>query len=179
MPASRPAEPPEHGGGRSHAGAAHVTPDLSLVGAEHVERYRETDGEVGHDWNGARCLVLTTRGRRSGLERSNALIYGVDGDRYVVVASYGGAPAHPGWYHNLVADPDVDVQVGAERFRTRARPAEGDERERLWEIMTTVWPNYDQYAQRTTRRIPVVVLERRSNAHPRHAQPTRPTRGAR
>jgi deazaflavin-dependent oxidoreductase (nitroreductase family) len=138
----------------------YVKPDLSLVGPEHVRRYRETDGEVGHDWNGASCLILTTRGRRSGEPRPQALIYGRDGDRYVVVASKGGAPTHPAWYANLVAEPRVEVQVRADRFQAIARSAEGAERERLWKLMTRVWPNYDQYATRTERRIPVVVLER-------------------
>jgi deazaflavin-dependent oxidoreductase (nitroreductase family) len=125
-----------------------------------VQRYQETDGEVGHDWNGATCLVLTTRGRRSGEERANALIYGRDGERYVVVASKGGAPTHPAWYENLAAEPRCRVQVRADRFGAVARTAEAAERERLWRIMTRVWPNYDQYATRTARRIPVVVLER-------------------
>lgn len=138
----------------------YVKPDLSLVGPEHVRRYRETDGAVGHDWNGASCLILTTRGRRSGEPRPQALIYGRDGERYVVVASKGGAPTHPAWYANLVAEPRVEVQVRADRFQAIARSAEGSERERLWKIMTSVWPNYDQYAARTERRIPVVVLER-------------------
>lgn len=138
----------------------YVKPDLSLVGPEHVRRYRETDGEVGHDWNGASCLILTTRGRRSGEPRPQALIYGRDGESYVVVASKGGAPTHPAWYGNLVAEPRVEVQVRADRFQAIARSAEGAERERLWKLMTRVWPNYDQYAARTERRIPVVVLER-------------------
>ena len=137
-----------------------IKPDLSLFGDEHVRRYRETDGAVGYDWNGAPCLVLTTRGRRSGRERASALIHGVDGDNYVVVASKGGAPSHPLWYENLVAEPRVGVQVRGERFEAIARTAEGDERDRLWRIMTAVWPNYDQYAERTSRAIPVVVLER-------------------
>lgn len=138
----------------------YVKPDLSLVGPEHVRRYRETDGETGHDWNGASCLVLTTRGRRSGEPRPQALIYGRDGEAYVVVASKGGAPTHPAWYANLVAEPRVEVQVRADRFQAFARTAEGAERERLWKLMTGVWPNYDQYAARTERRIPVVVLDR-------------------
>lgn len=133
--------------------------DLSLFGDEHVRRYRETDGAVGHDWNGAPCLVLTTRGRRSGEPRSFALIYGRDGDDYILIASKGGAPQHPGWYLNLVAEPRVDVQVRASRFKAIARTAHGAERKRLWGIMTAVWPSYDQYAARTKREIPVVVLK--------------------
>jgi deazaflavin-dependent oxidoreductase (nitroreductase family) len=105
-------------------------------------------------------LVLTTTGRKSGQPRRSAMIYGQDGDSLVVIASLGGAPAHPNWYLNLVAEPHVDVQVGAERFPARARTAEGDERARLWSVMARIWPNYDVYQTRTERRIPVVVLER-------------------
>ena len=132
-----------------------------LYGAEHVRRYLETDGEVGYRWrNGAPILILTTRGRRSGEERLKPLIFREDDGRYVVVASKGGAPRHPDWYLNLRADPDVHVQVKADRFRARARTAEGEERERLWRRMAEVWPAYDDYRQKTDRDIPVVVLER-------------------
>jgi deazaflavin-dependent oxidoreductase (nitroreductase family) len=133
----------------------------NLYGAEHVRRYLETDGEVGYRWrNGAPILILTTTGRRSGEPRLKPLIFGEDDGRYVVVASRGGAQHHPGWYLNLAADPDVHVQVKADRFPARARTAEGDERERLWKRMAEIWPAYDDYRQRTDREIPVVVLER-------------------
>jgi deazaflavin-dependent oxidoreductase (nitroreductase family) len=134
--------------------------DLSLFGDEHVRRYEETDGEVGYLWNGATCCVLTTTGRRSGQERKSALICGLDGDDVVLVASKGGAPDHPLWYRNLEADPQVIVQVKADRYRARARTADGEERDRLWRLMNGIWPSYDDYAARTDRRIPVVVLER-------------------
>jgi proline iminopeptidase len=88
------------------------------------------------------------------------LIFGEDDGRYVVVASRGGAQHHPSWYLNLSAVPDVHVQVKADRFRARARTAEGDERERLWQRMAEIWPAYDDYRQKTDREIPVVVLER-------------------
>lgn len=131
-----------------------------LYGAEHVRRYLETDGEVGYRWrNGAPILILTTKGRRSGEERLKPLIFGEDDGRYVVVASKGGAKRHPDWYLNLRAEPDVHVQVKADRFRARARTAEGDERERLWQRMAEIWPAYDDYRQKTDREIPVVVLE--------------------
>jgi deazaflavin-dependent oxidoreductase (nitroreductase family) len=130
-----------------------------LFGAEHVRRYRETDGEVGHMWRGVPTLILTTTGRRSGQPRPTPLIYGRDGDRYLVVASNGGAASHPFWYRNLVEHPEVDVQVRAERFRARAHTAEGEERERLWKRMAGIWPAYDGYQRRTRRRIPLVVLE--------------------
>jgi proline iminopeptidase len=135
-------------------------PDISLFGDAHIQRYRETNGAEGHIWNGAPCLVLTTKGRKSGEDRSFALIYGVDGDDVLLVASKGGAPDDPGWYRNLVAEPRVQVQVLADKFTAVARTAEGSERDRLWAIMAKVWPNYDAYAERTDRTIPVVVLER-------------------
>jgi len=136
----------------------YTRPDTSLLGDEHVRRYEETDGEVGHEWNGATCLVLTTKGRRTGQDRKFALIYARDGDDYVVVASKGGAPEHPGWYRNVEANPEVMVQVKGNRFPAIARTATGDERARLWGVVNAVWPNYDVYATRTTREIPVVVL---------------------
>jgi len=132
-----------------------------LYGDEHVRRYRETDGEVGHIWReDSTILLLTTAGRRTGQETTTPLIYTLDGDTPVIVASQGGAPDHPGWYKNLVKDPDVGVQIKSEKFRARARVAEGEERERLWELMNEVWPHYDEYATRTDREIPVVVLDR-------------------
>lgn len=129
--------------------------------AEHTRRYVATNGADGHLWNGVQTLVLTTRGRRSGRLRRNALIYGTDGDTFVVVASYGGAPANPAWYSNLAADPDVTVQVGAEVFAAVARTANGNEKERLWPIMVAIWPDFDNYRRKTDRDIPVVLLERR------------------
>jgi len=132
-----------------------------LYGDEHVRRYRETDGEVGHIWReDSTILLLTTAGRRTGQETTTPLIYTLDGDTPVIVASQGGAPDHPGWFKNLVKDPDVGVQIKSEKFRARARVAEGEERERLWELMNEVWPYYDEYATRTDREIPVVVLDR-------------------
>ena len=135
--------------------------DRSLFGEEHVRRYRETDGEVGYIWNGAPILLLTTTGRSTGEPRTTPLIFGRDGDAYVLIASQGGAPEHPGWYRNLAKDPDVEVQVKAEHVRGRARTAAGEERERLWRRMAEIWPAYDQYATRTEREIPVVVIDPR------------------
>jgi deazaflavin-dependent oxidoreductase (nitroreductase family) len=132
---------------------------MVLYGQEHVERYRATDGAEGHDWRGTQTLLLTTRGRRSGQQRTTPLIYQRDGDRYVLVASQGGAPAHPGWYLNLREDPEVDVQVRGDRFTARASTATGEERARLWRLMNETWPAYDNYQERTEREIPVVVLE--------------------
>ena len=131
-----------------------------LFGDEHVRRYRETGGEVGYHWNDVTTLILETTGRHSGKLRAKALISGQDGDRYVVVASNGGAKSHPDWYLNLRDNPKVEVQVKDEVFRARARTAEGAERERLWERIAEIWPAYNDYQRKTDRQIPVVVLER-------------------
>jgi deazaflavin-dependent oxidoreductase (nitroreductase family) len=134
---------------------------LALYGQEHVERYRATGGKEGHDWRGTTVLLLTTTGHRSGKTRTTPLIYQQDGDdRYVVVASQGGAPDHPGWFKNLMADPHAQLQVWADQFEATATVAEGEERERLWQLMAATWPAYDKYQTRTDREIPVVVLTR-------------------
>src|SRR5256884_7631931 len=133
-------------------------PDISLLGEEHIRRYRETDGEVGYLWNGAPTLLLTTTGRHSGEPRTSALIFGRDGDDYLVVASMGGAPRHPSWYLNVTANPAAEIQVRVDRIPVVARTASDDEKPGLWRIMTDVWPNYDVYQTRTDRSIPVVVL---------------------
>ena len=135
--------------------------DLSLFGDEHVRQYEETNGEIGYLWNGAPCLVLTTKGRRSGKARKFALIFGQSGDDVLLVASKGGAPEHPGWYENLVADPDVEVQVLGDRYRGVARTADAAEKATLWPIMTELWPSYDDYQARTDRDIPLVVISRK------------------
>ena len=132
-----------------------------LYGEEHVRRYRATDGEEGYIWReGSTILLLTTTGRNTGNESTTPLIFGLDGDNPVIVASQGGAPEHPGWYRNLAKSPEVGVQIKGERFRARARDAEGEERERLWRAMNEIWPHYDEYQTKTEREIPVVVLER-------------------
>jgi len=132
---------------------------MPLYGQEHVDRYVATGGREGHEWNGTHTLILTTTGRRSGQPRSHALIYGRHGDDYLVVASKGGAPQHPAWYLNLEANPDVAIQVKADRMIAHARTATPEERAELWPIMTREWPDYDKYQTRTDREIPVVVLE--------------------
>jgi deazaflavin-dependent oxidoreductase (nitroreductase family) len=104
--------------------------------------------------------LLTTTGRSSGEQRTTPLIYAEDGDRYVIVASKGGAPEHPGWYQNLAKTPEVELQVMDDVFPARARTAEGEEREQLWRKANEVWPHYDEYQTKTDREIPVVVLER-------------------
>jgi deazaflavin-dependent oxidoreductase (nitroreductase family) len=132
-----------------------------LFGEEHVRRYRETGGEVGHTWRrGSKILLLMTTGRRTGKPRTAPLISEDAHDGYVIVASKGGAPKHPGWYWNLVEQPHVEAQVKSDVFPARARTATGDERERLWRLAARQWPDYDVYRTRTDREIPVVVLER-------------------
>jgi deazaflavin-dependent oxidoreductase (nitroreductase family) len=127
---------------------------------QHIRRYIESGGKRGHRWSGVNTLLLTTRGRKSAKLRRTALIYGRDGDRYLVVGSRGGAKHHPAWYLNLLANPEVTVQVGAEDFRARALPASAEDKPRLWQTMAAIWPEYDKYQARTAREIPVVVLER-------------------
>jgi len=127
--------------------------------ADHIKSYVESDGAEGHMWRGVPTLLLTTIGRKSGQARRSALIYGKDGDRYVIVGSRGGAPTHPQWFLNLRDNPEVELQVGAEKFRARARIASGGERQRLFEMMAGVLPNYREYAAKTSREIPVVVLD--------------------
>jgi deazaflavin-dependent oxidoreductase (nitroreductase family) len=136
----------------------YTQPDLMLLGADHIRAYEETGGEVGYIWNGVPTLLLTATGRRTGQKRTSALIFGRDGDDYLVVASMGGAPSHPMWYLNLQANPEAAIQVKAATLAVVARTASADEKPRLWKIMTDFWPNYDVYQSRTDREIPVVIL---------------------
>lgn len=133
---------------------------MPLYGKEHVDRYRATGGEEGHDWQGTQTLLLTTTGRKSGEEHTTPLIYGQSNGDYLVVASKGGAPKPPAWYLNLRDNPDVEVQVKDDRFRARARDATPEEKPGLWKTMTDEWPAYDEYQEKAGRDIPVVVLER-------------------
>jgi deazaflavin-dependent oxidoreductase (nitroreductase family) len=135
--------------------------DDALFGDEHVRVYLETTGERGYHWRGTTILLLTTEGRTSGESRTTPLIHRTDGGRWVVVASKGGAPDNPSWFENLRANPQAAIQVMGEKVPVRAATAEGEERSRLWSLMTEVWPAYDEYQARTDREIPVVVLARR------------------
>ena len=130
-----------------------------ILGRVHRGVYRLTGGKVGGKIGGARVLLLTTTGRKSGRPRTQPLLYTPAGAGYAVIASKGGAPQHPLWYLNLRANPNVDVTVGRNTWHLRARDAEGEERERLWRAMTRVYAGYDRYAEKTSRHIPVVVLE--------------------
>ena len=135
---------------------------------EHVARYRDSSGADGHIWTGHDgkgdfpCLLLTTKGRKSGELRTTPLIYGRDGDDYVISASQGGRPNHPAWYLNLDNDATVEIQVEADVFAASARTADAGDRDRLWKMMARVYPPYDDYQAKAaaTRQIPVVVLSR-------------------
>ena len=128
--------------------------------ARHIRSYVESDGAKGHRFYGHDALLLTTRGRRSGKLRRTALYYGRDGDRYVLVASDGGNPADPGWFHNLTANPAVVVQVEDDTFAAVARVASPGERPELWRMMVGLFPKYAGYERKAGREVPVVVLER-------------------
>lgn len=127
---------------------------------EHIDAYVATGGKEGHVWNGVPTLLLTTTGRKTGQRHRTALIYGEDGGDYVIVASKGGAPADPAWYLNLTANREVEVQVGDDVFTAVAETVNDAERARLWPGMAKIWPDYDEYAKKTDRKIPVVVLRR-------------------
>jgi proline iminopeptidase len=147
---------------------AKLAPNLPGWMVQHANRYLASGGAEGHLYKinvpgrgeiTAPALLLTTTGRKSGEKFIFPLFYGTDGDRYIVVASKGGAPEHPGWYRNLLANPDVEVQVGPKKLKARARTATGGERARLWKKALEFWPPYADYALKTEREIPVVVLD--------------------
>jgi deazaflavin-dependent oxidoreductase (nitroreductase family) len=124
-----------------------------------IEEFRANDGQV-KAFAHQPLLLLTHRGAKSGTERTNPLAYFRDGDRYLIVASRGGAPSNPDWYHNLKAHPDASIEVGTETFGVTAREAGPDERPRLWAHITEANPAFAEYQTKITRTIPVVVLER-------------------
>lgn len=147
---------------------AKLAPNLPDWMVQHANRYIASGGTEGHMYKvkppgysdmTVPSLLLTTTGRKSGDKYIFPLFYGEDDGRYIIVASKGGAPEHPGWYRNLVADPNVEVQVGTKKLRARARTVSGEERARLWEKSLQFWPPYADYAKKTQREIPVVVLE--------------------
>ena len=123
-----------------------------------IEEFRANDGKVG---GRASLLLLHTTGAKSGLPRINPLVYLADGERYVVVASKGGAPTHPDWYHNLVANPEVSVEVGTEQFQALATVAAEPERTQLYEQRATISPVFTEFQRKTTRIIPIIILTRR------------------
>lgn len=125
-----------------------------------IAEFRANEGKVGGPFAGSPMVLLTTTGAKSGKERTSPLVYTTDGDRIVIIASKAGAPTNPDWYYNIVANPTVTVEIGAERFQARATVAEGAERDRLFNQQATQMPGFAEYQTKTTRVIPVVVLER-------------------
>ncbi|MCA9830955.1 MAG: nitroreductase family deazaflavin-dependent oxidoreductase [Dehalococcoidia bacterium] len=125
-----------------------------------ITEFRANAGKVGGNFAGASMLLLTAKGAKSGEERTTPLVCSQDGDRLVIIASKAGAPEHPAWYHNLRANPEATVEFGTETFRAKARVAEGAERDRLYAAQAAIMPTFNEYQQKTTRVIPVVVLER-------------------
>jgi deazaflavin-dependent oxidoreductase (nitroreductase family) len=132
---------------------------------DHIRAYVESNGQEGHMWRGVPTLLLTTTGRKSGELRRTALIYGRDSEDYVIVASKGGAPSNPLWYENLVAQPTVTIQVGADVFDCAASTYEegdaaGEHRQKVWDSLVAIWPGFAEYQTKTARRIPLVRLKR-------------------
>ena len=126
-----------------------------------VEEFRATGGRVGGRWAGAPLVLVNHRGAKTGTEYTTPLVYTRDGDTFVVFGSKGGSPAHPHWFLNLVAHPEVTIEVGAETIPVTARVAKGEERARLWAARVAESPSFADYAKATTRELPVVVFERR------------------
>ena len=145
-----------------------IPSDLPQWITDHLRQYLESNGEDGHMWDSTSVggpgilptLLLTTTGRKSGEPRVLPLIYGPSGKDFIVIASKGGAPAHPAWYLNLVANPAVQVQMGSEQFNAKARTVTGPERSAMWDQLAVIYPPYTHYQASTDREIPVVILER-------------------
>lgn len=124
-----------------------------------INEFRANDGRVGGQFEGAPVLLLHSTGARSGRERVNPMMYQAVGDAYAVFASKGGAATNPDWYHNLVAHPDALIEVGTETKKVRARAIKGAEREAIWTTQKSRYPGFADYERKTTREIPVVLLE--------------------
>ncbi len=137
-------------------------PDVNEFNRSVIEEFRANGGKVGGPFEGAPVLLLTTIGAKSGERRTTPVMYLPDADRMVVFASKAGAPTNPAWYHNLVADPRATVEVGTETVDVDAVVTEGQERERLYNRQADLYPQFGEYARKTTRQIPVVALQRRS-----------------
>ncbi|HWC09635.1 MAG TPA: nitroreductase family deazaflavin-dependent oxidoreductase [Acidimicrobiales bacterium] len=130
-----------------------------------IEEFRANEGRVGGPFKGRRLLLLHHRGARTGIERVNPLAVQPLGDgAWAVFASKGGAPTNPDWFHNLVANPEAQIETGTEVVAVKARVAEGDERERIWSRQKEEWPGFAEYEQKTARQIPVIILERADGA---------------
>ncbi len=127
-----------------------------------INEFRANEGKVGGQFEGAPMVLLTHTGRKSGQQRTNPLVYMADGDRYLIFASKGGAPTDPDWFHNLKTNPDASVEIGTEKFDVTATEITGEERDRLWAKNVAQRPTFGEYEQKTTRKIPVVALTRKS-----------------
>ncbi len=134
--------------------------DINEVNRSVIAEFRANKGKVGGMFAGARLLLLTHNSAKSGQPRTSPLAYTRDGERIAIIASKGGAPTNPDWYHNLIANPEATVELPEETFTARARVADGEECDRLYDKMAARMPNFAEYQRNTTRRIPVVVLER-------------------
>ncbi|HVZ08930.1 nitroreductase family deazaflavin-dependent oxidoreductase [Rhodopila sp.] len=147
---------------------AKLAPNLPQWMIDHANRYISSGGTDGHMYSAnppgygpmvVPSLMLTTTGRKSGEKYMFPLYYGQVGNSYLIIASKGGAPEHPGWYRNLQAHPEAEVQVGTKKIKVKARTASGEERAKLWQQALTFWPPYADYQKKTDREIPVVVLD--------------------
>ena len=136
-------------------------PDMNDWNRQLIEAFRANKGKVGGMWEGRPLLLLTTTGAKSGQRRTNPVMYLRDGERLLVFASKGGAPTNPDWYHNLVAHPEVTVEVGNETYDAIATPLTGEERDQFYAQWAQMYPQFGEYQKNTTRKIPVVALERR------------------
>ena len=137
-----------------------ATSEWNAFNAQVIEDFRVNGGNVGGGFAGAPMILITHIGAKSGKEYTSPLVYSLDGDKPVIIASKGGAPDDPQWFRNLLANPAVTVEIGTEKYSGRARVAEGAERDRLFRAQADLMPNFDEYATKTTRVIPVVVIER-------------------
>ena len=125
-----------------------------------IEEFRTNKGVVGGPFNGMKLLLLTTKGAKSGKEYTNPLAYTNEGDKFVIIASKGGAPTNPGWYYNLLAHPEVTIEVGTEKFKVRATDTKDPERDRLYDQQAKEYPTFNDYKAKTSRVIPVFLLEK-------------------
>jgi len=135
--------------------------DMNDWNRQTIEAFRANKGKVGGMWEGRPLLLLTTTGAKSGQRRTTPTMYLPDGDRLLVFASKGGAPTNPDWYHNLLAHPQVTVEVGSETYEANATVLTGEERDRLFAKQAGLYPQFAEYQTKTTRKIPVIALERR------------------
>ena len=132
---------------------------LDEMNAKVIEEFRANEGKVGPPFEGAPVVLVHHKGAQSGQPRISPLVYSRDGDNYVIIASFAGAPKHPAWFHNLMAHPETQIEVGTETIAVRARRVEGGERQRLFNAQAEMMPVFHDYQAKTSREIPVVVLE--------------------